>query len=72
MDEKVVAARRAAYRQGVYVLIALAVLTVVEFTIAVILGGSPVLLFVVVLVKAGLIIQYFMHLGRVWGEEEVH
>jgi cytochrome c oxidase subunit IV len=72
MDEKVVAARRAAYRQGVYVLIALAVLTVVEFAIAVFLGGSQVLLFVVVLVKAGLIIQYFMHLGRVWGEEEAH
>jgi cytochrome c oxidase subunit IV len=72
MDEKVVAARRAAYRRGVYVLVALAVLTVVEFTIAVILGGSPVLLFVVILAKAGLILQYFMHLDRVWGAEEAH
>ena len=72
VDEQALAARKTAYRQGVMVLIGLAVLTVLEFVIAVILQGSVSLLFIVVLAKAGLILQYYMHVNRVWSEEEAH
>jgi cytochrome c oxidase subunit 4 len=72
MDPEAVAARKAAYRSGIYVLIGLAVLTVLEFVIAAALEGSAVFLFVIALVKAGLIIQYYMHLNRSWSEGEAH
>jgi hypothetical protein len=52
--------------------VGLAVLTALEFAIAAALEGSTVFLFVVALVKAGLIIQYYMHLNRAWSEEEAH
>ena len=72
MDEEALARRRAAYRRGLYVLIALAVLTAVEFVIASVLNGSATLLFVIILAKAGLILQYYMHADQVWGEGEAH
>jgi cytochrome c oxidase subunit IV len=72
VDQEALAARKAGYRQGVMVFIGLAVLTVLEFVIAVILRGSVGLLFVVILAKAGLIVQYYMHVNRVWSEEEAH
>jgi cytochrome c oxidase subunit IV len=71
-EEHAPAARQAAYRQGLYVLIGLAVLTVLEFVVASILAGSTVFLFVLVLAKAGLILQYYMHLESVWSAEEAH
>jgi heme/copper-type cytochrome/quinol oxidase subunit 4 len=72
MDPESVAARKAAYRSGIYVFLGLAVLTALEFGIALALEGSAVFLFVVALVKAGLIIQYYMHLNQAWSEEEAH
>jgi cytochrome c oxidase subunit 4 len=72
VDERALVARRVAYRQGLYVLIGLVVLTVLEFAVASILGGSAVFLFILALAKAGLILQYFMHLESVWSEEEAH
>jgi hypothetical protein len=72
VDEGVLVARKAGYRQGVMVLIGLAVLTVLEFVVAVILQGSVSLLFIIVLAKAGLILQYYMHVNRVWSDEEAH
>ena len=72
VDEGALAARKAGYRQGVMVLIGLAVLTVLEFVIAVILQGSVSLLFILVLAKAGLILQYYMHVNSVWSDEEAH
>jgi heme/copper-type cytochrome/quinol oxidase subunit 4 len=65
-------ARRAAYRQGLLVLVGLAILTALEFLVASALGGSIVFLFVLALVKAGLILQYYMHVNRLWSEEETH
>ncbi|MGD2205163.1 MAG: cytochrome C oxidase subunit IV family protein [Anaerolineae bacterium] len=59
----------AAYRRGIFVGVGLAVLTAVEFAVAGLLGGSAALLFVLALAKAGLIIQYYMHLDSVWSEE---
>ena len=72
VDEQALAARKAGYRQGVMVLIGLAVLTALEFVIAVILQGSVSLLFIVVLAKAGLILQYYMHVNSVWSDERAH
>jgi hypothetical protein len=72
VDEKVLVSRKAAYRRGILVFVGLAVLTALEFWIASAAGGSTVFLFIIVLAKAGLILQYYMHLGQVWGEEEAH
>jgi heme/copper-type cytochrome/quinol oxidase subunit 4 len=72
VDEKALAARKVAYRLGIYVLIGLAVLTAVEYAVAVVLDGSVGLLFILALAKAGIILQYFMHLNSVWSEEEAH
>ena len=72
VDEKTLASRKAAYRRGVLVFIGLAVLTALEVWVASAAGGSPVFLFIIVLAKAGLILQYYMNLGKLWGEEEAH
>lgn len=69
VDETRLAARKGAYRLGAIVFVGLAVLTALEFVIATAGGGSVILLFLVALVKAGLIVQYYMHLRTVWGEE---
>ena len=53
-------------------LVGLAVLTALEFAVASLLEGSVVFLFVLALVKAGVILQYYMHMDRVWSEEEAH
>jgi len=66
------AARRAAYRQGFLVLVGLAVLTGLEFLIAGFTNGSAVFLFIMALLKAGIILQYFMHIRSLWTEEESH
>jgi cytochrome c oxidase subunit 4 len=66
------AARSAAYRRGILVFVGLAILTAAEFGVALLAGGSPVFLFVIALAKAGIIVQYYMHLGRLTGEEEAH
>ena len=47
----------------------LAILTAVEFGVARLFEGSAALLFVLALAKAGVIIQYYMHLNNVWSEE---
>lgn len=64
MNEK----KAAAYRLGVITLLILAVLTVVEFFVAVYMS-SLVLLFIIALVKAAIIVQNFMHIARLWREE---
>ncbi|MFQ5398470.1 MAG: cytochrome C oxidase subunit IV family protein [Anaerolineae bacterium] len=65
MNEK----KSAALRQGLLVLIGLAVLTAVEFGIS-FLEFSTIALFIIALFKAGLILQYFMHVALLWSEEE--
>lgn len=72
VDEKALASRKATYRRGFLVFVGLAVLTALEFWIASAAGGSTVFLFIIILAKAGLILQYYMHLGQLWGEEEAH
>lgn len=57
-----------AYRRGIYVFLVLAVLTIIEFAVAVSFN-STVLLFIIALLKAAAIVQYFMHVYRLWREE---
>lgn len=71
-DEETLASRKAVYRQGLLVLVGLAVLTAVEYAVAVLLDGATAILFIVALAKAGVILQYYMHVNRLGGEEEAH
>lgn len=57
------------YSQGIYIFLVLAVLTIGEFVIALNLANPAVPLFIIALLKAGLIINYFMHVYRLWREE---
>jgi cytochrome c oxidase subunit 4 len=60
--------KRAAYRTGVIVFLILAALTAGEFYLASI-SGAFAGLFIIALIKAALIIRYFMHVNRLWAEE---
>jgi hypothetical protein len=61
--------RAGAYRKGLLVFIGLAVLTAIEFAVSMLLG-SLVLLFITGLLKAAIIIQYYMNVWRLWRQEE--
>jgi len=60
--------KKAAWRQGNIVIGVLALLTIVEFLIA-IWQGTAVFLFIIALIKAALVVQFFMHAYRLWREE---
>ena len=60
--------KSAAYRLGLITLVLLAVLTILEFFVAVYIE-SLVLLFIIAVVKAAIIVQNFMHIARLWREE---
>lgn len=62
--------KKAEYRRNIYVFIALAILTVVEFFFAINLDNPAVPLLITAFIKAGLIVQFFMHFYRLWREEE--
>ena len=61
-------AKNEAQRLGVYVFIGLMILTLLEFAVSVYLN-STVGLFITMLLKAALIVYYFMHVFRLWREE---
>jgi hypothetical protein len=67
-DPALRARRAAAYRLGALVLLGLGVLTAVELWVANALGATVILL-LLGMFKAGLILQYFMHVRRLWTEE---
>lgn len=60
--------KKEAYRQIFVIFIILAVFTGIEYVVSQTLD-SMILLFLIALVKAGLIINYFMHVYRLWREE---
>jgi hypothetical protein len=62
------AKKSAALRQGVIVLVALAVLTGIEYVIGT--GTGTGLLLLISLFKAVLVVQYFMHVYRLFSSEE--
>ena len=57
-----------AMRTGMIVFLGLVVLTIVEFFVPLLID-SAVLLLIIALLKAALIINYFMHVYRLWREE---
>lgn len=65
MNEK----KAAAYRLGLITLAVLFVLTIVEFWIGVNVASRLVWMFIIGLLKAGIIVQNFMHVYRLWREE---
>lgn len=56
------------YRQIIIVSIVLAVLTGVEYIVA-LSFPSAVFLLLIALIKAAVIVQFFMHVYRLWREE---
>jgi cytochrome c oxidase subunit 4 len=63
--------KAAAFRLSVTVGLVLAILTVVEY-FAAIYTGSTVVLFLLALFKAVAVLNYFMHVSRLWRTEEGH
>jgi uncharacterized membrane protein len=63
------AARLRAYRLGVLVFVALALLTTLEFVIALALHGSIGLLLISGVAKAALIVFFYMHIKSLWSKE---
>ena len=61
--------KASAQRTGLYVFLVLLVLTVAEATIGSLETPITVLLIIIALVKAALIVYFFMHVYRLWREE---
>jgi len=60
------------FRLGWIVFIGLGILTLVEFWVATTVNGNVIpYLAVIALVKAGLVIQYFMHVAQLWHTEQL-
>lgn len=69
-DEKALEeSKSSAFELGGTVLLGLAILTAVEYAFGV-RGLSVVALFIVALIKAGMILNYYMHVSRLWSDEE--
>lgn len=58
------------YRTGINVFIALAVLTIIEYFVSVSSFNSTVLLFIIAFIKAAAIVNWFMHVYRLWRPDE--
>lgn len=61
-----------AIRTGWMVFVALAVLTIIEYVVAVSLDANVPVVAVIALAKAGFIVYYFMHVARAWRGEAGH
>jgi len=62
-------------RRGLVAIIVLAVLTAIEYVIAIGIDGTSLvvtLLAVIGVAKAVIILEYFMHLSKLWHGEEDH
>ncbi|MAT99013.1 MAG: hypothetical protein CL608_17855 [Anaerolineaceae bacterium] len=62
-------AKASAQRTGLYVFLALLVLTIAESIVGGLETPITVLLIIIALVKAALIVYFFMHVYRLWREE---
>ena len=58
-----------AFELGGTVLLGLAVLTAAEFAFG-FRNFSIVALFIIALLKGGMVVNYFMHVSRLWSEED--
>ena len=61
--------KKAAYRQGVIVGLGLLVLTLVEFFISQAEITSLSIFLIISLIKSAIVVQFFMHIYRLWREE---
>lgn len=61
--------KAADFRRIYIVFVGLAVLTIAEYFVSV-QWGSAVFLILIALAKAALIVHFFMHVYRLWREEE--
>ncbi|HWQ04904.1 MAG TPA: cytochrome C oxidase subunit IV family protein [Longilinea sp.] len=69
MDTRKTTRKGLALRRGVIVFLALAVLTAVEFVAA--RSGVPsAILWIIAILKAALVINFFMHLSRLFQPDE--
>ena len=71
-SEKSTDPRKQALRAGAIVLFLLAILTIGEFLVAVIAPPWTFLLLIVAIWKAIYVVKDYMHIGRLFGEEETH
>ncbi len=63
--------KAAAFRASTMVVLALGVLTVGEYFLALVYSGASLLL-LIGLVKAYFVVNFFMHISRLWTAEEGH
>lgn len=63
--------RAAAYRLSTMVAVALAVLTAIEYVAALYHTGA-VILFLLALAKAYFVVNFFMHISRLWRTDGGH
>ncbi len=66
------AKKRRLQRTGLIILVFLMLLEAMDYIVAQITGGAVTTLFVLALINAALIIQYYMHIGELFSEEEHH
>lgn len=59
------AARQAAYQRGVVIFVLLAVLTGIEYVVGA-FANLPVVLVLFAIIKAGLVLYFFMHISRLF------
>jgi hypothetical protein len=62
--------RKEAYQKGIAIIILLAVLSAIEFTIGVLASAWWVPLMLIALVKAFFVVRDYMHIGRVFAVDE--
>ena len=63
--------KTAIYREGIIVAIVLAILTIIEYYAAITPPfDSFAVLMILALLKAILVVNYFMHIRSVWSEDE--
>lgn len=63
--------KTAIYRQGIIVAVILAILTLVEYYAAITPPlGSFAILMILALLKAILVVNYFMHIRSLWSEDD--
>ena len=61
--------RRAAYRISTTVALILAVLTIIEYFVA-LYNSTATVMMLIGLMKAYCVVHYFMHISRLWSEED--
>lgn len=69
MDTRKTTKKGLALRRGVIIFLGLAILTTVEFILAK-MSVPSVILWIIALSKAGLVINFFMHISRLFEPDE--